>query len=219
MRTALALPLLAACAARGGLEEGQVAAWQVAWPEGARPGMFLTWRTERDRARDDDVVEETDACVAPGTMEWRETRRDGATTVTAARYAADGTLLGAWRGPEGGVGTPIEVVDRRVDVAEAAAEADRLGGPLGLSTKSARAVRETAVEEIETPAGRFRCFRDTVRMSLLVTSGSMTAWVAERPVLFTRLVRLEMRGPFSFYEREELVACGASGAAPTLRPP
>jgi len=181
--------------------------------------MFLTWRTERDRSEGDDIVEETVACVAPWTLEWRQKRADGVETVTAARFAEDATLLGVWRGAKGGVGTRVEVVEERVDLDEAIAEADRRGRSLGLSTKEAKTARDTAVEEIETPAGRFRCTRHSFRVSLLLVSGTTTAWYAEQPLPFSQLVRIEMKGPFSFHERMELVAYGTTGAAPTLRLP
>lgn len=212
------LPLLcAACVSTGPeLAEDEIARRSLWLPDGARAGMFVTWRTEDDG----DVVEETVACVGEAgdavTMEWREARRDGSREVVAARICRDGTVLGAWRGPEGGAGRPLKLVggdDFDLDGAEK--EVERLG----YSTKDAKTETSQDREVVETPAGRFPCVRSRTKVSFLVFSGTFTAWYAEDPLPLSRLVKSDMDLPLGSRITEELVAYGTTGATPTLAIP
>lgn len=223
MRAFIVLLGLAACAGVPvrDLAPDEIAVHDVRLPEGARPGMFITWAFSGSRMHDDSVVEETIACVAadPLTVEWRETLRDGTATVTAARYREDGTLLGVWRGRAGSVGEPLKVVENEFDLDEAMAEADRAGRPFGLSTKDAEAQTLRERETIETPVGPIPCVRHSIQVSLLFVSGRMTIWRAETPLPLSRIVRFEGKGPLDHYELQELVAYGWTGAEPMLTLP
>src|SRR5262245_51905115 len=88
-------------------------------PRDAKPGMFITWTIEESGTYASDFVEDSLACVGEVdgvlTTERRETKKDGSRHVTAVRYRRDGTIVGAWRGLEGGVGVPLRVVDQPTD--------------------------------------------------------------------------------------------------------
>lgn len=221
MQRLVLLPLiLAACGLPRDLEADEIAAWEVERPAHARPGMFMTWRLEDALGDEETVVEKTVACVASDTMEWRETRADGRVTVIAARYAPDGRILGAWRGPSDGVGVPLRVVaEDPIDPKEAENEADRVGRPLGISTEDAEATSSRVRETIETPAGRFHCVRDRTEVKVLFASGTMTMWFCEDPLPLDPMVRLEHKGPLSYYLLQELISYGTTGAQPTLAIP
>src|SRR6187401_2055573 len=92
--------LVTACATRGARAMGgeEVSAGACWLPDGAAPGMFITWRVEKTPLEPNDTREETLACVEESggivTMERTETQVDGSTRVTATRFRRDGSLLG-----------------------------------------------------------------------------------------------------------------------------
>jgi len=217
--SALLVPVLAACLSPGPrLADDEISDRGLWLPEGARAGMFVTWRHEGDGP----VAVTTLACVAETadtvTMEERETSRDGSTTVTAARFSRDGAMLRAWRGSGGGPGTPLRIVPSK-SVEEMGAEADRAARAIGASTKDAKARTETTRETIDTPAGPFECDVRRIRVSMLFASGETATWWARTPLPLTRAVKIEERGPGSYRRVELLEAYGRRGAKPTLRIP
>lgn len=202
------------CATGGpALGEHQIAARDVSLPAGAAAGSFIRWR-----CRGGSTVAEEMACVAgPSdtlTIERRVTQEGGACTVTAARYAADGRLLGVWRGPRGGVGRRLEVVAGG-EPDEAMRKAAELADGHGVS---AEAHSTMAREVLATPVGPLRCRRQTVRSSVLFFRGEMHTWWAEEPLPLSQMVRFEVDMP-GWREVQELEACGFAGAEPALRVP
>jgi hypothetical protein len=171
----------------------------------------------------DGEVEETIACVAAEpttvTMEWRVLRKDGARTVTAARFRRDGTLLAVWRGPPGGVGRTLRAVGGGEDLEALEARANRMGQTVGVSTSDARRDEEWEIEEVDTPAGRIRCRRHRLKVSLLFASSTCTTWHSIAPLPLTSLVKCEMRGPGRFVRTQVLSVSGKTGATSTLRAP
>ncbi len=216
-RAAILAALCAACVSIGpDLGEDEISVRDLWLPEGARAGMFMTWRHLGDDG-EETVVEETIACVRESagyvTMEWRETRRDGKTEVVAAHIRRDGTVLSAWRGPVHGMGHPLKIViDAEFDPQEVEAEVNRFG----YSTKDANVSSSRDREIIETPAGRFKCIRSRTRVSILIASGTFTSWHAEVPLPLSQLVKIEMDWPFGS-RTTELIAYGTTGAKPTLK--
>lgn len=224
-RLVLAGVVAVSCAGRGRvLDPDEIDVRDIRLPEGAAPGMFITWQQENSRGAPDDIVEKTIACVAKAgdllVVEWRTTMRDGTRDVVVARFAADGTPQAAWRGPPGGVGRPLRVVPgEALDLDAIQREADRRGHAVGISTSSARTARSSSRGVLETPAGTVPCIQDSIRVSLPFTSGTCTSWHAETPLPLSQLVKFEMVGPLDYYEATVLAAYGWTGAAPTLRLP
>lgn len=221
------LLLVVGCSAPAGyreLADDEIDARDVVLPAGARAGESITWSITQSDVEDSDAVEETVACVERTaervTIEWRTTRNDGRREVVAARFRPDGTLLGAWRGPADGVGARLNVVAWEVDLEQAREEADRHGKAVGVSTDDVRVDTETATEEVETPAGRFRCERQTMKGSLLFVSMRGDYWFAGEGVLpLHRLVKIRVKGPMGYRFDQVLAAYGTTGARPTLRLP
>ena len=204
------LLLLPGCVSTGPtLAPDEIADRDVFLPKGARAGMHLRWRITGT-----DVVEEEWACV-PGsagslTIERREVRADGSRTVTAARFAADGTVLGVWRGPPGGRAQRLRIVPS--DAAATVAKANALGREHGVS---ATADQEVAEETIATAAGPIACTRQRTTASAWFVSGTFTSWHARDPLPLSQLVRFEA-DMIGWHELQELVAHGTTGAVPTL---
>jgi len=184
--------------------------------------MFVRWKYGGSGGPEDDLAEETLACVertpARVTMEWRRETRDGRKEVIAARFKPDGTLLGAWRGPPGGVGTPLRIVREEVDLEEARREVDRRAAPLGLSADDVESSSEVSHEVVETPAGRFRCTVHRAEASFLFFKARMTFACADDPLPLSPIVRMEWSGTGMDYV-QELVAFGKTGAMASLKVP
>jgi hypothetical protein len=188
-------------------------------PRGATAGASVTWRHEGAGGPDEDLALETLACVERtpdrATIEWRRELRGGRTEVIAARFKPDGTLLGAWRGPPGGAGKPLRVVRGEFGEEAAREEVARKAAPFG-GVPDAKTT--TTHENVETPAGRFRCTVHRVETTFLFATARM-AWAhAEEPIPLSRMVRMEWRGAGMDYV-QELVAVQQAGAIPSLTIP
>jgi hypothetical protein len=227
MRTWL-LPtlLLAACASTKApeLAPDEVAGSDVFLPDGARAGMYAVWHHEWRKPAPDRPIEQSVACVGDAdgvvTMEWRKTQPDGATVVVAARFRReDEALLGAWRGPSGGVGVPVRVVDdpaARYAAATPPRDPEEQDGiPIDGELFTEHEVTE---EEITTPAGTFLCTRHTALTSIAL-SASVTSWYAKESLPLTSFVKCVEDNPFGDDHTVVLVAYGATGAEPSLRIP
>jgi hypothetical protein len=181
--------------------------------------MYITWRHECSEPRPGDTIEDTVACVADGVIEWREILRDGTRTVTAAKFAKDGRLLRAWRGPPGGPALPLRVVADE-DPAEMRRKVNAMGSAYGISTDDVEFDREEARETLRTPAGEFVCTRRTIKSSLLFMSMRADSWYSVKPLPLSSLVKsvteFRPKGPIDTFE---LIAYGREGARPTLAPP
>ena len=224
--TCLAL-FLVACATRAPRAAGgESVAAEACWlPPGAAPGMFVTWSEQKSPAEPDDLRESTLACVdgAGGvlTMERSETFADGSTSVTATRFRPDGTLVGAWRGPKGGAGTPLRVAPPR-DPNAARERTDRVRAAYGLPPPAVSEAKRT--EWVETPAGRFPCVKRTTEVSILFAKGRFETWHAVGSSALSALVKAEVTLPGAMgqpghHEVTLLKAVGAVGARPTLTIP
>jgi hypothetical protein len=212
--------LLAACMTpRTRAPEAQEVDAKDCWlPRGAQPGTFITWSLEATALEPDDTREVTLACVEDVgglvTMERREVLVGGSTRVTAMRFRPDGTLVGAWRGSKGGLGSPLRIV--RTPPTDWKAEADRMRKAVGLPPPDVASSREE--EWVDTLAGRYRCVKHSTRISLLFFSGRFTTWHAVSPLPLSSLVKMEMDIP-GYRMVETLKAVGAKGAQPTLTIP
>jgi hypothetical protein len=214
---------LASCATGPvGVDMDRIDRADVYLPDGARAGMFITWRTEIADPGDLDTVEETTACVAETpttvTIEHRETRRDGVEIVTAARFDKDGGALhGVWRGEPGGVGVPLRVVEGYVDQDEEQVlrRAQDLAGADDPEVEQA-GLRKV----IDTPAGRLDCVGHRTTVKILLVSAELTVWFAVDPLPLAQLVRVDLTDSLdAISESTVLVAYGFDGAKPTLRIP
>jgi hypothetical protein len=215
---------LAACAShrtRASTSTVEVSATSCWLAQDARPGMFITWLTEKADPEPDDVREDTIACVSDAgglvTMERRETVFDGSTRVTATRFRRDGTLVDAWQGPLGGVAAAARVNSDAVDPQELAARTERLRKQGGLPAPDVSSTQAT--EWVETPAGRIRCVKQETRVSMLFVTGRFTTWHAVTPLPLSSLVKTEGHLANCINETTLLKAYGTSGAQPTLSIP
>jgi len=205
------------------IAENQIRAGELHLPEGARAGMFVTWRDTTTDPGEKDEVEETTACVEEGadhlTMEWRVLRRDGSRTVTAARFARDGRLLGAWRGAPGGVGSRLEIIGGN-EIEAYQRRANELEKSAGVSPKDFKDTTLDGRETVQTPAGAFRCVFTETKSSLLFLKMSWKADWSEKPLPLSSMVRWIMTmSPGDLCKESVLVAYGDQGARPTLRIP
>jgi len=191
-------------------------------PKGAEAGMSVTWRHEGDGGPEPDLALETLACVERTsdrvTTEWRREMRDGRKEVVAARFKPDGTLLGAWRGPPGGTGTPLRIVRKEFDEEETRREVEHRGAPLGFSADDVESSSTTTQEVVETPAGRFRCTVVRHEASFLFSKARLSWAYANDPGPLSPIVRMEWRGAGMDYV-QELVAVRETGAVPSLLVP
>jgi hypothetical protein len=197
-----------------------VSARELHLPLGAQPGMFVTWTIEESEADVHDAVEETIACVGEAdgvlTIERRETWRDGSRQVTASRHRRDGSLVGAWRAFEGGIGAPLRVVDTSAERREQIGNADALRRRYGLP--SPKVATTQATEWVETPAGRLPCTKQVIEASLLAFRVRFSTWVSVSPLPLSQLVKVEGSGP-GYRTSQTLRAYGFEGARPTLTIP
>lgn len=221
---ALSLSACATPALRGAGVESVAA--EACWlPPGAAPGMFITWSVEATPADAGDLRESSLACVDESggvlTLERTETLADGSIRVMATRFRADGTLVGAWRGPKGGIGVPLHVAAAR-DPNALKEETDRMRAACGMPAPTVSESRRT--EWVETPAGRFRCAKSTTEISVLVAKGRFETWHALGSTALSALVKAEVTLPGvlgnpGYHEVTLLKAVGATGARPTLTIP
>jgi len=215
---------LASCAAGPplGVDMREIDRDDVYLPDGARAGMFITWRTQAADPGDLDTVEETTACVAETpttvTIEIRETRRDGVEIVTAARFEKDGgALQGVWRGEPGGTGVPLRVVEGYVDRDEERVyrRAQDLAG-----ADDPDLAQAGLKKKIRTPAGRFECVGHRTTAKVLHFSAQFTIWFSVEPLPLADLVRVDLKDSLdAISESTVLVAYGWKGAKPTLMIP
>ncbi len=209
--TSLMLVSVTACSAtESNLHATEIGAQEVSLPRDAKAGMYCRWlRTGGD------IVEEERACVEgpPGTLtiESRLTHKDGSSIVTAARFAADGALLGVWRGPRGGVGRQLQVVAGDAD--ELLEKANAMGREHGVE---ATTNQQLTMDTIVTPAGPIACRRERIEASVLFFSGEVTSWRAIDPLPLSQLVRFKA-DMVAWDEQTDLVAYEWSGAVPTLQ--
>jgi hypothetical protein len=212
--------VIAGCASAPESAPDEVDARDLRLPPHAEAGMSASWKHEGAGGPDDDLAQETLACVERTpervTMEWRREMKDGRREVVAARFGPDGTLLGAWRGAPGGTGAPLRIVHS--DPEEALREAERRGAPLGLSPKDAKSSSTTAREIVETPAGRFRCVVVRHEVRVAFAKGCMMWAHADEPLPLSPVVRMEWSGAGMDYV-QELVAVSRTGAVPSLAIP
>jgi len=184
--------------------------------------MSVTWRHEGDGGPEPDLALETLACVEQTsdrvTIEWRREMRDGRKEVVAARFKPDGTLLGAWRGPPGGTGTRLRIVQGEFDKEETRREVERRAAPLGFSADDVESSSTTTQEVVETPAGRFRCTVVRHEASFLFSKSRLSWAYANDPGPLSPVVRMEWRGTGMDYV-QELVAVARTGAVPSLKIP
>jgi len=225
--TALLGVVLSACVGSAGyrdLAHDEIDVRDVVLPAGARAGMFITWSVDERDPDDESLVEETIACVERTaqrvTIEWRTTWHGGRSSVVAARFAPDGTVLGAWRGPPGREAVRLRLMELEFDADEAKDEADRAGKTIGVSTDDVDIDQETVVEDVETPAGTFRCVRRTIKAQLLFVKMRDDMWFAAEGALpLSRVVKTKSTAPMGYRVDRVVTKYGTSGARPTLTLP
>lgn len=219
------MAFLAICAGTSGcmigggadLPDDAIAADSYWLPKDSKPGMFITWSL----ADHGEVVgEQTTACVAETAehvdLEYRVSKSGEPGVVTTVRFDRAGAPVAAWRGPPGGVGKPMRIVDDERSAEEAAKEAERLRQSHGLPAASTS--EEKTIEDVETPAGRIACRRHRIDASMLFMSAHFTFWHAVDPLPLSSLVRYEDVS-WGYDKSETLAAFGWQGAQPALTLP
>ena len=225
MRLLLLGALVAACSSSttGQPRAGEVSSRALEMPPGATPGMSITWRfssNQRDRFA---VFEETLACVDKTknhvTIEWRRRLTNREEGVTAVRFDKSGTLIGAWRGPPGEVGSPFKVVAKGPQLDRVEQEVRWRARQLGFTPKNVEIVGEGETRTVKTPAGSFPCEVHQLKVTLPLNESAVTLCYARQPLPLDRLVRMEWKLPRGGFSTLELVEYSREGAKPTLRIP